>query len=269
MYTETLKYFSKVAAVKAKTINHSPASFLTGALMAGAYVGLGVILIFTLAITVPLAFRTVIMGISFGIALTLVIFAGSELFTGHTMYMTIGRIKNTVTTEDLVKALCYTWVGNLLGSVALAYLYYLGHGVLMGPEGTVLLKVASYKMNSPAGELVARAILCNWLVCLAIWMSARVENEVAKAIMIFWCLYAFIASGFEHSVANMTLFSLALLAEHNESISIAGMFHNLLWVTLGNAIAGVFFMAFGYTWANPKSSNQLEQSEEVAIGTKK
>ena len=120
----------------------------------------------------------------------------------------------------------------------------------MKSSGDVLLNVADYKMNSPATELIARGILCNWLVCLAIWMSARVKSESAKAIMIFWCLFAFIASGFEHSVANMTLLSLALLADHPESISLAGMAHNLIWVTLGNIIAGVFFMAIGYTAAN-------------------
>ena len=60
-------------------------------------------------------------------------------------------------------------------------------------------------MNAPALELFARAILCNWLVCLAIWTSARMTSDAAKCIAIFWCLYAFIASGFEHSVANMTL----------------------------------------------------------------
>ena len=74
----------------------------------------------------------------------------------------------------------------------------------------LIINVAAAKMNAPAVELVARAMLCNWLVCLAIWTSARMTNDTAKCIAIFWCLYAFIASGFEHSVANMTLLSIVL-----------------------------------------------------------
>src|ERR1051326_1253573 len=91
-----------------------------------------------------------------------------------------------------------------------------------------------YAFIAPALELFARAILCNWLVCLAIWTSARMTNDTAKCIVIFWCLYAFIASGFEHSIANMTLFAIALLAPHPASVTLAGMGWNLLWVSLGN-----------------------------------
>ncbi len=105
---------------------------------------------------------------------------------------------------------------------------------------------AAAKMNGSAIELLARAILCNWLVCLALWMAGRTSNDAAKCIVIFWCLFAFIASGFEHSVANMTLFSVALLGEHPESVSLAGMAHNLVWVTLGNLISGSLFMGVAY-----------------------
>jgi nitrite transporter NirC len=81
-------------------------------------------------------------------------------------------------------------------------------------------------------------------------MAARTASDAAKLGVIFWCLFAFIASGYEHSVANMTLFSIALLAEHGEAVSLAGMAHNLLWVTLGNAVAGSLFMAAGYGYAS-------------------
>jgi len=99
-------------------------------------------------------------------------------------------------------------------------------------------------------DLVARATLCNWLVCLALWMAARCTSDSGRAIVIFWCLFAFISSGYEHSVANMTLLSIALLGEHPETISLAGMFHNLLWVTIGNIIGGAIFMGLGYRIAS-------------------
>ncbi|MEE9166695.1 MAG: formate/nitrite transporter family protein, partial [Candidatus Neomarinimicrobiota bacterium] len=117
---------------------------------------------------------------------------------------------------------------------------------MVNDSSSFLNQVVNAKMNAPAIELLARAILCNWLVCLALWMSARTQNDVAKAIVIFWCLFAFIAAGFEHSVANMTLFSIALLGKHPESVSLLGMGYNLFWVTLGNLLSGGLFMALGY-----------------------
>ena len=85
---------------------------------------------------------------------------------------------------------------------------------------------------------------------LALWMSARTTSDTAKCIVIFWCLLAFIASGFEHSVANMTIFSVALLGQHPEPVSVTGAAHNLLWVTIGNAISGAIFMALAYWHAS-------------------
>ncbi len=254
MYKETINYFATLAEQKATMLNQSPLAFLVGAMMAGAYVGLGIILIFSVAGQVPIAFQKLIMGATFGIALTLVVFAGSELFTGHTMYMVLGYLKKKTGLLDLSKVWSATWLGNLFGSVLLALIFVAGGGgeLLHGGIG-LLHKVAEYKMNSPVVELISRAILCNWLVCLALWMSARLTNEVAKCIAIFWCLLAFIASGFEHSVANMTLLSIALLSQHPDSITLLGMIHNLVWVTVGNIIGGSLFMGLGYWKANPQS----------------
>ena len=108
---------------------------------------------------------------------------------------------------------------------------------------------ASMKKNPillAAGGLLALFVLCNWLVCLALWMSARVDSDIAKCAVIFWCLLAFIASGFEHSVANMTLLGLALAGHHPETVSIAGFAWNLGWVTLGNVIGGALFVGGAY-----------------------
>ncbi|MCB1893080.1 MAG: formate/nitrite transporter family protein, partial [Rhodocyclaceae bacterium] len=91
---------------------------------------------------------------------------------------------------------------------------------------------------------------------------ARTTSDAAKLGVIFWCLFAFIASGYEHSVANMTLFSIALLGEHPETVSLAGMAHNLLWVTLGNAVAGSVFMAGGYWFASKPALAPVQESAE-------
>ena len=247
MYLDTLDNFAGVAEKKANLLKSSPSSFFVGSMMAGAYVGLGIILIFTLGAFVDPSIRKLVMGGTFGIALTLVVFAGSELFTGHTMIMTIGWLRGKTNGKDLTGAWATSWLGNLAGASVLGLLYYTGQGALTGSAGSELLNgVAAAKMGKSASQLFVLGLLCNWLVCLALWMAARTQNDVAKCIVIFWCLLAFIASGYEHSVANMTLFVIALLGEHPESVSLAGMAHNLLWVTLGNAVAGSLFMGIGY-----------------------
>jgi nitrite transporter NirC len=249
MFIDTVDLFAKTAAAKAAYLKRAPFGFAISAMMAGAYVGLGIILIFCVGNAVDASLRPVVMGASFGIALMLVIFAGSDLFTGHTMFLTHGWLRGTATLKEL--GLCWTtsWLFNLAGSAALAALFVAGGGgPALAGKSPLLLAVAAAKMNAPALQLFARAVLCNWLVCLAIWTSARMTGDAARCIVIFWCLYAFIASGFEHSVANMTLLSIALLSPHPETVTLGGLGWNLLWVTLGNIASGAGIMGLGY-WA--------------------
>ena len=247
MYTDTIDYFAKVAATKAEALKRNPLGFFIGSMMAGAYVGFGIILIFVVGSAADPAYQKLVMGASFGIALTLVVFAGAELFTGHTMYMPLGWLRRKTGGMDLAMVWVFVWIGNLIGSAGLAALFVMGGAAgMVNDSSSFLNQVASAKMNAPIIELLARGMLCNWLVCLALWMSGRTQNDTAKAIVIFWALFAFIASGFEHSVANMTLFSIALLGNHPESVSLSGMVYNLLWVTLGNLLSGSLFMAVGY-----------------------
>ncbi len=248
MPEETVRGFADAARAKADFLSSDWFAFSVSAMMAGAYVGMGILLIFSVGQDVDPTVRPIVMGMSFGIALTLVIFAGSELFTGHTMYMTQGRLVGTVTTAELAKCWSASWLGNLVGATGLAILFIIGGGGVVLKSGGVDLihAVAVKKASGTPVELLARAMLCNWLVCLAIWMSARTNNDTAKCILIFWCLYAFIAAGFEHSVANMTVFSVTLLSEHPTALTYPGAAHNLLWVTLGNAISGALFMGGAY-----------------------
>src|SRR5689334_8786894 len=200
MFLETVDQFATVATSKAAFLRRSPIGFWISSMMAGAYVGLGIILIFCVGANLDPSIRPIVMGASFGIALTLVIFAGSDLFTGHTMFMTHGWLQGRTSLRDLAACWSASWTGNLVGSGLLAVLFVAGGGGLalagLGGKSPLIVTVAAAKMNAPAIELVARAILCNWLVCLAIWTSARMTSDAAKCIAIFWCLYAFIASGF-------------------------------------------------------------------------
>jgi nitrite transporter NirC len=237
MFAKTLDHFAGVAADKAAFSREAPASFFVSSMMAGAYVGIGIILIFTLGQQIETALRSLVMGACFGIALTLVVFAGSDLFTGHTMFMTIGVARGSAGTSALARTWILSWLGNLVGSAALAAIFWLGGGGQILKEGADLVFNASAaKMNAAPLALVARGALCNWLVCLALWTSARATSDAAKCILIWWCLFAFIAAGFEHSIANMTIFAIALLGNHPASVTLLGAFYNLLWVTIGNII---------------------------------
>jgi nitrite transporter NirC len=255
MFSKTLDSFAQLAAEKAAFCRDSPLAFVISSMMAGAYVGIGIILIFTLGQQIEPSLRSLVMGGCFGIALTLVVFAGSDLFTGHTMFMTIGMARRTVDLAALARAWILCWIGNLLGSALLAVVFWLAGGGQILKEGADLIFAASAaKMNAPVVALIARGALCNWLVCLALWTSARATSDAAKCILIWWCLFAFIAAGFEHSIANMTVFSIALLGNHPTSVSVAGMFYNLLWVTIGNVVGGAGFVALAYLGASPSAA---------------
>ena len=247
MYRKSIDYFSNFARDKVKALKRNPGGFFVGSMMAGAYVGFGIILIFVLGSAADPQSKKLIMGTSFGIALTLVVFAGAELFTGHNMYMPLALFKKKITSNDLILVWVTVWVGNLVGSAFVGILFVLGGASgIIDVTDSFVNHVAIDKMNASVVQLLARAMLCNWLVCLALWMAARTSNDTAKCIVIFWCLFGFIASGFEHSVANMTLFSIALLGEHPEAVSLYGAGYNLFWVTIGNLLSGSLFMAGGY-----------------------
>lgn len=252
MYTDTINKCATNAARIVRFAKSNPLGFWLSSAMAGAYVGLGIILIFTLGNLIDPALRPLLMGATFGIALTLVVIAGSELFTGHTMFLTFGVKCKSITHKQMWFVLPQTWLGNLLGSIFVAIIYFYAATPLLSTDTSLVHSAALAKTSAPASALFFRGILCNWLVCLAIWMANRVEGS-AKFIAIWWCLLAFIACGYEHSVANMTLFSLSWFGNHSDNYTLAGIGHNLLWVSLGNIVSGVIFMGLGYWYATPKS----------------
>jgi nitrite transporter NirC len=250
MYQETIDQFAETAAKKVRAIADNPLGVFIAAMMAGAYVGLAIIAIFSIGQGLDPSVRSLGMGLTFGLALTLVVFAGAELFTGYTMTMTFGLVKGRVNAGGLATAWVMTWVGNLAGAVLVATLFWLGGGGAILKQGAdFIFTTADAKMHAAPLALVAKGILCNWLVCLGLWMAARTSNDAAKLIVLFWVLFGFIASGFEHSVANMTVFAIALLGSHPDTITIGGAFYNLLWVSLGNIIAGALFVGCGYVLA--------------------
>lgn len=254
MYNTDVQRMVEVSAKKVSYLERSPLGYLILAALAGVYLGFGITLIFSIG--APFAAEgsaalKLVMGVSFGIALTLVIFAGSELFTGNNMVGVIGALAKQVTWAQVGALFAWSLLGNLIGSLAVAWLVVQSGVVSAAPQSALILKVGAMKMSLPAWELFVRGILCNWLVCLAVWTSARATGDAAKILLIFWCLFAFIGSGFEHSIANQSLLGLALFLPHEAGVSWAGFVWNQTWVILGNIVGGGVFVGGLYWMASP------------------
>jgi len=262
LYREALEAIASAAAGKARFCQSRMAAFLLHSAMAGAYVGLGIVLIFLVGAPLSAAkspVTSLVMGATFGIALSLVLMAGSDLFTSSTMVMPVGALSRYVSWGAVVRVLTVTYVGNFLGSILVAVLAHQSGVFAADPALTFVQAVAAKKMHLPFWTAFVRGILCNWLVVLAAWSYYKLKSESGKLIMIFWCLLAFIASGFEHSIANMTLLTLANLLPHGAAYGWVDIAYNLVPVTLGNMVSGAMFMGLAYWSISPISKDHAAE----------
>jgi nitrite transporter NirC len=251
---ETVDEQAQAAVDKAAAARSLPRYLLLAGL-AGAYVGVAIVLL--ISVSAPLAASSnaatkLVQGAVFGLALTLVVFAGAELFTGNAMTMLQGLCSKRVRVVDVAAVWTASLVGNLFGSIAFAAAVN-ASGVLQNDAATGLIqKMVSGKAALDGGQLFWRALLCNLLVCLALWMAARTRSDGAKLAVLWWALLAFIAAGFEHSVANMTTFALGVF---QGSATWADLGYNLAWTVPGNLVGGGVIVGLAYAWlgrpANP------------------
>ncbi|UOY00481.1 formate/nitrite transporter family protein [Blastococcus sp. PRF04-17] len=267
---ETVEATAASAAAKAAAVRRPP-SYLVSAVLAGCYVGMAVVLL--VSVSAPLAaagspVTKLVQGAVFGLALTLVVFAGAELFTGNVMVMTHGLRRRTVGYGAAATVNVVSLIGNAIGSLALA-LAVTFSGVLRSgatadagsPAHALLSTIVAAKNQATGPELFWRAVLCNALVCLALWMAARATSDGAKLMVLWWGLLAFIGSGFEHSVANMTTFSLAIF---DGLAAWSDLGHNLAWTIPGNVVGGLL-VAFGYAWTVQRRPTVPEQSIDLPV----
>ena len=213
-------------------------------------------------------------GLIFPTGLILVVIAGAELYTGNNL-IPIAVLSGRVKWSKYIWNLSFVWLGNLVGSVFIALLIYLSGQLdyTQGLLGAYTIKVASVKSSLSFTQALSSGILCNLLVCLAVWMSYAAKDIAGKTLVIFFPIWLFIASGYEHSVANMYYLSAGLMAKSNpEFINQAGaelgltpeninnltimnaFTENLIPVTLGNLIGGALFVGAWYWWAYKKVS---------------
>lgn len=250
-----------------------PGRYLVSSALAGAYIGIAVVLL--LAVTGPLnaaqsPWTKLVQGLVFGIALTAVVFAGAELSTGNMMTMVQGVFARRRGAGAGLAVIAGSFVGNLVGSVVFAWLVHesgiLQAGATPGhaaPAAALLAATVKAKAAESGAMLFFRGVLCNFLVCLAVWMATRTKSDGAKLALIFWCLLAFIGSGFEHVVANMTVFSLGLF-EGVPNATFGAFALNLVLVGLGNLVGGGVLVGAGYGFLGRTRRADVAASAEPA-----
>ncbi|MBI5555624.1 MAG: formate/nitrite transporter family protein [Elusimicrobia bacterium] len=231
-------------------------------ILAGAYIGFGAGLATTVgsdaAKFLGLGLSRLVTGAVFSLGLMLVVIAGAELFTGNNLMLMSVLDKRAHIIKMLQKWLL-VFVANFIGAVLLAYLYFETNLWKMGDMAVGLnaLRIAVMKVSLTFGEALTRGILCNWLVCLAVWMALASRDVVGKLFAIFFPIMAFVALGFEHSVANMYFIPLGIFLKDMiivdpKVLDLSNLtwgnffFNNLLPVTIGNIIGGAFFVGLVY-----------------------
>ena len=262
MYADTVRALGDQAVAKLTAQRRSPAGHFVRSMLAGMYVGAAIVLIFTIGGLLSKAapgMERLAMGICFGGALTIVIFAGSELFTGSNLVLTLGVLTRRAAAADLPPTGCGP--GSATWPAASCSRRWWSSPASSTPtrSGRSCSKLAATKMTLPPGQLFFRAVLANWLVCLGVWMAARVTSETARILLIWWCMFTFITSGYEHSIANMCGLMLGLLLPHGEAVTWNGYWYNLGLATLGNIVGGAVFVAGVYWFGSPTARAEVRE----------
>jgi len=224
---------------------------LVQSLLAGAIIGMGCVLALSVGGAMPgikaanPGLQKLLLGV-FGLptALLMVILSGGQLFTGNTALVTAALLQGKVSLGELLKNWGISFFGNFAGALAVVYAIQAA-GLL--PNVGASVGVATAKAAIPFGQAVLRGFLCNWFVCMAIWQQMAAGDVAGKFVGVVLPISAFVAMGFEHSIANMAFIPLGMLSGAEVSVA-EFLFKNLLPVTLGNAAAGVVMVAGAYNF---------------------
>lgn len=222
--------------------------------LAGAYIAFGGLLAEVVGGGMPAVkianpgLAKFVFGAVFPVGLMLVVIAGSELFTGNTALMVPSTLTGATSWVALASNWVWSFLGNLAGSVFVAYfLAYLTGLLAADPWLSCAREIAEGKVQLGFWALLLRGVGCNWLVCLAVWLAIAAEDVAGKILGIWWPIMAFVAIGFEHSVANMFFIPAGIFLGANVTW-VQFLIANLLPVTLGNIVGGALFVGAVYTY---------------------
>lgn len=230
--------------------NLSTLKTLHASFMGGCYVGMSGLLSLIIAGNVAtgnMVARTAIFAALFPVNLLLVLQTGGQLFTGNTATLSMALYERKITRAQLLKSWITSYLGNTLGCCTLVLVaWYIG--VFQAGTSEMAARVAMKKCSATFGQTIVKAIMCNWLVCMAVWLATSAQDLASKMVGIWFPISMFIAIGFEHSVANMFMLPAGLVSGAPLSISDA-LLRNLIPVTIGNATAGAIVIAAGFSFA--------------------
>lgn len=213
-------------------------------ILAGAFIAFGAQLATRMGamITFDKGVSVLVFGSVFSVGLMLVVIAGAELFTGNNlMFMSV--LSGKATLGQMLQKWLIVFIANFIGSILIVWLMS-ASGLISGAVADKAVAIAAAKVKLGFANAFFRAIMCNWLVCLAVWLAIASHDVTGKIFGIFFPIMAFVASGFEHSIANMYFIPIGMV--YDSSITWGGFFHNLIPVTLGNIVGGAFFVATLY-----------------------
>jgi formate/nitrite transporter len=268
----------RVENVGVTKANLPPVSMAALGMLAGGFIGLGA-MFFTLVVSdanLSFAVARVLGGTVFSLGLILVVVAGAELFTGNNL-LVMAWVGRRISTAKVVKNLVVVYFANLIGAVGLAVLVaWSGHAKAAGSAvGKAAVAIAAAKCALPFAEAFFKGVLCNVLVCLAVWLAMAGRNVADKILAIIFPIAAFVACGFEHSVANMYFIPLGLFLRPEvagtsivnlDALTWTGFAKNLLPVTLGNLVGGAGMVGLVY-WVIYRRGTEV-QSSPSAIASK-
>ena len=200
--------------------------------------------------------ETLVTGGVFALGLILVIVAGGELLTGNLAFLPMALMERRVSVRHVSRNLLWVLIGNLLGSLFVAYFLAKETGVITAPVPLArLAAIATAKAHTETDwQIFLRAVGCNWLVCLAVWMALGAEDIAGKVLAIFFPIMAFVALGFDHVVANMFFLPAAIFA-HVPGIGWDDTVKNLVFALLGNAVGAGVFVATAYWYLYLRGSD--------------
>ena len=224
--------------------------------LAGAFVGLGSMLFVIVRsdATLGVAASQIVGGLVFSLGLLLVVVAGAELFTGNNL-LAMAWADGQITSAQVLRNWGLVCAANFVGAAGLALLVFAsGHTAMSGGAiGRAVVRIALAKQELPVWEAFFRGVLCNVLVCMAVWMAMAGRSVVDKAVAVIFPVSAFVAAGFEHSIANMYLMPLAMLVQQADglaagaaAVTVGGMAANLLAVIAGNLLGGSVLVGLTY-----------------------
>jgi len=235
-------------------------------MVAGGFIGLGALFSMLVISDTQLSFAVsrVLGGVVFSLGLMLVVVAGAELFTGNNL-LVMAWADRRITTAQMLRNWVLVYAANAVGAIGLAITVFLSHHAEMngGGIGIAYVKVAAAKTALPFWEAFFKGVLCNLLVCLAVWLTMAGRTVTDKLLAVVFPISAFVAAGFEHSVANMYVIPLGILLRDAvapapvdlSTLDWIGFLHNLAPVTLGNIVGGSVMVALVYHVIYGKSSH--------------